>query len=181
MGHCDLLSANVIISDSETDIGKDGISDSFTESLNTLTQKVHFIDYEYAVPCPAAFDLANHFSEWGGYDCDYNMLPTQATRRSFIDAYMRKYNELAQGQSTGTAISLEDLCREVDRYRGMPGFYWGVQALIQNTISDVDFDWASYAEVRLAEFWAWRGEVTRTRAQAGKEMPLRERRWAQRS
>jgi len=60
----------------------------------------------------------------------------------------------------------------------MPGFCWGVQALIQDEISDVEFNWTSYAEVRLAEFWAWRREVEGTRGQAGEQMPLRELRWA---
>ena len=61
----------------------------------------------------------------------------------------------------------------------MPGLYWGVQALIQDEISDVKFDWTSYAELRLTEFWTWRREVEGTRAQAGEQMPLRERRWSQ--
>lgn len=55
----------------------------------------------------------------------------------------------------------------------------GVWALIQATISQIDFDYASYAEIRLGEYWAWRREVDGTRAQTGEEIPLRERRWAQ--
>jgi hypothetical protein len=55
----------------------------------------------------------------------------------------------------------------------------GVWALIQATISQIDFDYASYAEVRLGEYWAWRREEDGSRAQADEEMPLRERRWAQ--
>lgn len=74
---------------------------------------------------------------------------------------------------------VDGLCQDVDRYRGMPGFYWGVQALIQDDISDVQFDWASYAELRLAEFWAWRREVEGDRARSGEEITVRERRWAQ--
>lgn len=66
---------------------------------------------------------------------------------------------------------------EVDQFRGAPGFYWGIWALIQATISQIDFDYASYAEVRLGEYWAWKeslGEPV-----PGKEIPLREKRWAQ--
>lgn len=55
----------------------------------------------------------------------------------------------------------------------------GVWALIQATISQIDFDYASYAEIRLGEYWAWRREADGTRAQTGEEIPLRERRWAQ--
>ena len=61
----------------------------------------------------------------------------------------------------------------------MPGLYWGIWALIQATISQIDFDYASYAEVRLGEYWAWRAEVDGSREKSVKEMPLRESRWAQ--
>lgn len=144
---------------------------------------VSFIDYEYATPCPAVFDIANHFAEWGGYDCDYNMLPTRTVRRRFLQEYTHSYRRFA-GHMTGSseeAVVVEKLCRDVDRYRGMPGLYWGIWALIQATISQIDFDYASYAEVRLGEYWDWRKEVDGSRAKMGKAIPLRERRWAQES
>ena len=181
VGHCDLLSANVIIPSSEDGSFEQGEDIQFANvASNLLARKVHFIDYEYAVPCPAAFDLATHFSEWGGYDCDYSMLPTQATRRMFIEEYIRSYGQYTPIRMAETD-AVEKLCREVDRYRGMPGLYWGVQALVQDAISDVKFDWASYAEVRLAEFWAWRGEVDGSRSRTGAQIPFRERRWAQKA
>ncbi len=165
-GHCDLLSANIIILPAP-----DG------SSTKADTEMVSFIDYEYATPCPATFDIANHFAEWGGYDCDYNMLPTRAVRRQFLSNYLSSF----ASHSTEKIESgvLDVLFEDVDRYRGMPGFYWGIWALIQATISQIDFDYASYAEARLGEYWAWREETDGSRKKAGKEMPLRERRWAQ--
>src|ERR1700743_863319 len=73
---------------------------------------------------------------------------------SFIEEYARSYRQVAPLEST-----IESLLTEVDRYRGMPGFYGGVQALIQASISHIEFDWSSYAEARLAEYWAWRAET----------------------
>lgn len=144
---------------------------------------VSFIDYEYATPCPAAFDIANHFAEWGGYDCDYNMLPTRAVRKQFLQAYLHSHRHYAGhvNSTSEEAANVEKLFQDVDRYRGMPGFYWGIWALIQAQISQIDFDYASYAEVRLGEYWAWRNELDGSRAKEGNEMPLRERRWAQES
>lgn len=52
-------------------------------------------------------------------------------------------------------------------------------ALIQAQISQIDFDYASYAELRLGEYWAWKREVDGSRQKAGEEAPLREQRWAQ--
>ncbi|OAP60853.1 hypothetical protein AYL99_05855 [Fonsecaea erecta] len=163
-GHCDLLSANVIM-----------LPRDCTSSKTGGSTQVAFIDYEYATPCPAAFDIANHFAEWGGYDCDYNMLPTRSMRRQFLQDYLSSYK--AHSDTPVPNNMLDVLCDEVDRYRGMPGFYWGVWALIQATISEIDFDYASYAEVRLGEYYAWRAEENGSRVRQGNEMPLRERRW----
>jgi ethanolamine kinase len=45
----------------------------------------------------------------------------------------------------------------------------GIWALIQAQISQIDFDYAQYALVRLGEYHAWKGS----------EKTLREQRWAQ--
>lgn len=174
LGHCDLLSANVIVPP-EDQAGPHG-SRSWGKSL---MGRVSFIDYEYAVPCPAAFDIANHFSEWAGYQCNYSLLPTEATRRSFVREYLQSYSQYAPLESSTIDARLEDLLVDIDRYRGIPGFYWGCQGLIQAVISDNDFDWSSYAALRMAEYWAWRGETDGTRAAGQRNMPLRERRWTQ--
>jgi ethanolamine kinase len=155
---------------------------------------VQFIDYEYATPSPAAFDIANHFAEWGGYDCDYSMMPTRSVRRQFLTEYIKSYSQFRGIPECTQQEIVDRLYEDVDRFRGIPGLYWyvlpqykwtltdnhrGVWALIQAQISQIDFDYASYAETRLGEYYAWRREVDGSRAQAGEEMPLRERRWAE--
>lgn len=67
----------------------------------------------------------------------------------------------------------------MDLYRGLPGFYWGIWALIQAQISEIDFDYATYAELRLGEYWAWKREADGSRTGEGAELPLREQRWAE--
>ncbi|CAG8088137.1 unnamed protein product [Penicillium olsonii] len=166
--HCDLLCANVIVLPSEGNtVSEDG------------TTSVDFIDYEYAVPAPAAFDISNHLAEWGGYDCDYTMMPTKSVRRAFLTEYTNSYCETSSLDAAFQAEIVDRLYEDVDRFRGMPGLYWGVWALIQAQISQIDFDYASYAEVRLGEYYAWKREVDGSRKDAGEEMPLRESRWAQ--
>ncbi|KAK4192659.1 kinase-like domain-containing protein [Podospora australis] len=172
--HCDLLSGNVIV-----------LPKTLATNGDKATETVTFIDYEYATPSPAAFDIANHFAEWGGFDCDFSVLPTRAQRREFITAYIHAYFSKLEEKKPGAVTNVNEaeevdrLLTEVDHFRGVPGFYWGIWALIQATISEIDFDYASYAETRLGEYYAWKDEVTGTRQQSGKEMPLRERRWAQ--
>ncbi|KAL8924071.1 MAG: hypothetical protein Q9208_004208 [Pyrenodesmia sp. 3 TL-2023] len=165
--HCDLLSGNVIVHPNES-------------KASMSVETVSFIDYEYATPAPAAFDLVNHFSEWGGFECDYNVLPTRSVRRAFIDEYLDSYTSHAPlPLDVDRQTYVEKLFKEVDAYRGVPGLYWGIWALIQATISQIDFDYASYAEVRLQEYWDWRAEEEGVREKEEKEKPLRERRWAE--
>ncbi|TVY88357.1 Ethanolamine kinase, partial [Lachnellula willkommii] len=167
--HCDLLSGNVIIQPRSAGV---------TEPNMPAT--VSFIDYEYATPSPAAFDISNHFAEWGGFECEHGLLPTQSQRRDFIREYVRSYfAHLGDDKDVNEEAEVDRLFEEVDTFRGIPGFYWGIWALIQATISQIDFDYASYAEIRLGEYWAWRAETDGSRAAAGKEKPLREQRWAQ--
>ena len=111
------------------------------------------------------------------------MLPTRTLRRSFIDHYLESYliHTGNRGSQTAPDTTVDSLLSEVDSYRGIPGLYWGLHALIQAKISHVDFDWSAYAETRLGEYWAWRGDLDATKAKEGKELPLRERKWAQES
>ena len=106
------------------------------------------------------------------------MLPTKPIRHEFLGEYLSSYSAHSNGAAS-KPVSLDALEAEVDRFRGMPGLYWGIWALIQAQISLIDFDYASYAEVRLGEYSAWRSEVTGQRAKDQTEMPLRERRWAE--
>ena len=222
--HCDLLCGNVIVEPKKERTGDEanGHDGARTGQKDEDSVCVNFIDYEYATPSPAAFDIANHFAEWGGFDCDYSALPTRAQRAEFIREYVRTYfrllprggpsvhcrnndnggngttNENAKENQNGargpgdseaeaeTVVDEEEetrkLMREVDVFRGAPGFYWGIWALIQATISQIDFDYASYAEVRLGEYWAWRRAAEQCdghQKSDNDEMPLRERRWAQ--
>lgn len=170
--HCDLLLGNVII--------EPPTSKTLINGVKTPRTKVQFIDYEYSTPAPAAFDIANHFAEWAGMDCDYNLIPTSSTRRDFIQHYVESYlrTEMPSGgPSVESAVKL--LYEQVDAYRGVPGFYWGVWALIQAQISHIDFNYATYAEERFGEYYAWKAELNGSRAKEGADLPLRERRWAQ--
>lgn len=171
--HCDLLSGNVIV---QRPCGS---------PKDSTSHPVAFIDYEYTTPSPAAFDIANHFAEWAGFDCDHASVPTKSQRREFLRAYVASFYEncISDDESMAMEIDLraaiDQLYEQVDAFRGLPGFYWGVWALIQATISQIDFDYASYAEIRLGEYWAWKAEADGSRAKEGKEMPVRERRWAE--
>jgi ethanolamine kinase len=176
--HCDLLSGNVIIEPTPSSASasrRSSASDGSDEDETAAS--VSFIDYEYATPAPASFDIANHFAEWGGFDCDYNVLPTRHVRRSFLREYLHSFS--AHANNTYKESDLDDLFAQVDHFRGVPGFYWGIWALIQAQISLIEFDYAGYAEIRLGEYFAWKREENGVREKESGEVPLRERIWAE--
>ena len=108
LGHRDLRSDNVIIP-ANPEI-----------SRAELNQQISFIDYEFAMPCSAAFDIAKHFSEWGGFECDYTLLHTQA---ALIEQYLQSYRLRAEKGRSPVVVSAEALSDEVNAYRGIPGLY----------------------------------------------------------
>ena len=171
--HCDLLSGNVIV---QRPSGVENVSKD---------RPVSFIDYEYSTPGPAAFDIANHFAEWAGFECDHAAVPTKSQRKDFLKQYAGsfRYHSISLEDNLSIDIDLrqdiEQLYEQIDAFRGLPGFYWGIWALIQSMISQIDFDYPKYAELRLSEYWAWKGEMDGSRERDGKEMPVRERRWAE--
>lgn len=58
--------------------------------------------------------------------------------------------------------------------------YRGLCALSQAAAatSSIDFDYKGYADLRLAEYFAWKDEMEGTRKEHGEEIPLREKMWA---
>jgi ethanolamine kinase len=86
--------------------------------------EVDFIDYEYATPAPAAFEICSHFAEWAGYKCDYSLLPTKSTRREFLREYIRSYDKHLGRPIDEDAARLERFCKEVDAFRAIPSFFW---------------------------------------------------------
>lgn len=59
--HCDLLSSNFI---------------------NKTDNTICLIDFEYSCPMERAFDIANHFNEYAGFNCEWNLIPTD--RKSVV-------------------------------------------------------------------------------------------------
>ena len=46
------------------------------------------IDFEYACVGPRGFDVANHFAEYAGFECDWSKLPNERQRERFCAAYV---------------------------------------------------------------------------------------------
>lgn len=95
-----------------------------------------------------AFELANHFAEWAGFECNYDLLPTTSTRLEFVHEYLEAYHEIKSvkldsvdepASSFGVAqTKIDQVMSEVDSFRGFPGFYWYVSRFANPTAPQID-------------------------------------------
>ncbi|KAJ3295914.1 hypothetical protein HDU79_008039 [Rhizoclosmatium sp. JEL0117] len=127
--HCDLLTGNII--------------------FNAEKDRVDFIDYEYGSYNPRGFDIGNHFCEHAGFDCEWDLYPNQEFQRKWL----REYLGSAHPDQEVTEDEITKLYAEVNKYALAAHLYWGIWALVQAEISDLDFDYAGYAKLRIDEYF----------------------------
>ena len=167
MGHCDLLAGNVLVQDPV----EEGAVD-----------EIQLIDYEYSVACNAAFDIALHFGEWPGFDCDYNRIPSPNVRKEFIKGYVRSWrqsrSEAGKRESSDEEQDVQHMCELVDSFRHIPGLWFGLWGLVQAHDSSEEFDYRRYAKMRLGEYWAGKNIKPPLDVGEGQADPkLREDKW----
>ncbi|KAK3818856.1 MAG: kinase-like domain-containing protein [Benniella sp.] len=150
--HNDLLYGNLIYDESKDD--------------------TFFIDYEYGSYSYRAFDIANHFNEWAGFECEYENYPNREAQLTWLRSYLEVYNARTSaasgveggsppsdgGEDSVSEAELERLYREVNKFALASHFYWGVWALVQAQLSDIDFDYMPYAVLRFNEYFKRRDE-----------------------
>jgi ethanolamine kinase len=167
--HNDLLSGNILVLqrvgggdwDDEEGEGEGGEGGGATAPKNKKedeTGPLTFIDFEYGAYNPRGFDLANHFNEYAGFECDYGRYPHgDAAKRPFLEAYLSAAREKAglvvegDSQPSDEERSLTNLCAEVDAFSLASHAYWGVWSIIQARYSPIDFDYMSYHALRWKE------------------------------
>jgi len=110
---------------------------------------VQFIDFEYGSYGYRAFDIANHFNEYAGFECDYSRYPSKEERYSFYREYLGP-NEQEEA---------DQLEQEVMLFRLISHVFWGVWAKLQSICSNIEFDFANYAELRWSAYFQLRDET----------------------
>jgi ethanolamine kinase len=115
--HNDLGSVNIILSEDST--------------------AVKFIDYEYGSFNIAVFDLANHFCEYAGNECDWTRLPDDDQMARFIAAY-------------NPQIESKEMINKIHKCMSASHLLLGLLGLIYSRHSDIEYDYAGYGRRRLA-------------------------------
>ena len=133
------------------------------------------IDFEYACVGPRGFDVANHFAEYAGFECDWSKLPNERQRERFCAAYVeaeatgrgweRESTSTAENRKTAAALA-----REAEAFAPVTHLWWGLWAVMRAANQSegegegegARFDYAAYAERRLAAFRTSRAAYTIT-------------------
>ncbi|GJN33895.1 hypothetical protein PR202_gb22524 [Eleusine coracana subsp. coracana] len=56
--------------------------------LNDLEDKLYLIDFEYGSYSYRGYDIANHFNEYAGFDCEYDLYPDKDAQYHFFRNYL---------------------------------------------------------------------------------------------
>jgi choline kinase len=139
-------------------------SDSF-RSLEIAPQII-VVDFEYASPNPAAFDIANHFHEWTAdyrsgtpHLLDPSRYPDSDERRNFYVAYLERStaeSSLLNGKITDTKI--QQLDKQVRAWSPASHAMWSLWGIVQARedvdagVTVPDFDYLGYAQSRMDGF-----------------------------
>jgi len=135
-GHNDLLSGNVLVEEG--------------------TEHVQIVDYEYGAFQFRAFDFANHFCEYAGFDGNFEKWYPSAERQvEFLDVYLGASDpdlHASLAASGQLAAFLSALQAVVDQFALASHYFWGLWAILQARHSPIDFDFMDYAHLRFTGY-----------------------------
>ncbi|RZC08659.1 putative ethanolamine kinase isoform C [Glycine soja] len=80
-GLCDLLKSPVIFAHNDLLSGN--------IMMNCEEDKLYFIDYEYASYNYRGYDIGDHFAEYAGFECDYDLYPNMNEQYHFLRHYLK--------------------------------------------------------------------------------------------
>lgn len=105
------------------------------------------IDYEYSAYNFRAYDLANHFMEYTGFELDMSKFPSDVFRRRFLSSYLNHATGLP-----GLLFSNESFIQGFDEVVCLflleVNIFWAVWSVLQSANATIDFDYLAYARLR---------------------------------
>ncbi|KAG5636749.1 hypothetical protein H0H81_006968 [Sphagnurus paluster] len=126
------------------------------------------VDFEYASPNPASFDIANHFHEW---TADYhsptphllnpNLYPTEEERRNLYLAYLNHTaipEELPMLDDSELQLQLKNLDDQVRYWSPASHAMWAIWGIVQaredieGNVEEPEFDYIGYSQCRMSAF-----------------------------
>ena len=122
-------------------------NDLLSGNIIKNSDKITFIDFEYGGANYQSFDIANHFCEFAGLDCDYNLYPDHSFQMVWLKEYLLEYTK-----EKVTDEMVNELCKQVDQVKHLPHLFWAAWALVEAEYSSIDFDYLDFAIKRMNEY-----------------------------
>ena len=113
--------------------------------------QVHFIDVEYAGCSYAAFDIANHFVEFVGFEDTLDYVRWYPNRK-FQISWLEHYLTAISGQEAADIGEVEAVFDLVQQFVLCSHLLWGSWALVQAKHSSIDFDFMGFSQQRFREY-----------------------------
>ncbi|KAG6871448.1 hypothetical protein C0995_004450 [Termitomyces sp. Mi166 len=126
------------------------------------------VDFEYAAPNPASFDIANHFHEWtANYHCstphllDTSLYPTYDERHNFYTAYLDHTaisGEVPMLDDDERELQLQKLDEQVRYWSPASHGMWAIWGIVQaredieGNNAESEFDYIGYSICRMTAF-----------------------------
>jgi ethanolamine kinase len=154
--HNDLLAANVMINNNDN---ADSVSLA-DHSHDNIT--IQLIDFEYGGYNYRSFDIANHFNEYAGgppdhADPEYELFPDDNAMRSFITAYLKQHQMIAnatEDTNEDDNDAIDAMVFEVRLFVLINHLYWGLWSVNQAATEGCEqFDFLRYATNRIRQYW----------------------------
>ncbi|CCM01634.1 uncharacterized protein FIBRA_03695 [Fibroporia radiculosa] len=132
-------------------------------------RQIIVVDFEYASPNPAAFDIANHFHEWtANYHSDMPhilnpaLYPSHGQRRNFYRSYLTHVALAADDASEMSDVLLETQMQDLESLvrAWSPASHamwalWGVvqaREIVEGKDGEPEFDYLGYSRCRMDGF-----------------------------
>ncbi|KAH0590356.1 hypothetical protein H2248_000513 [Termitomyces sp. 'cryptogamus'] len=126
------------------------------------------VDFEYAAPNPASFDIANHFHEWtANYHApnphllDTSRYPTYDERRNFYTAYIGHTaisGEVPILDDDERELQIQQLDQQVHYWSPASHAMWAIWGIVQaredieSNNTEPEFDYIGYSVCRMTAF-----------------------------
>lgn len=120
-------------------------------------ESVLIIDYEYGGVNFVAFDIANHFCEYAGFDFDLaKWYPNRSSQLRFFEFYLEarksvEWQKIKDDKESKSAY-LDEFYDVINRFALASHFFWGLWALVQARYSPIDFDFLQYSLDRIGGY-----------------------------
>ncbi|KAG2372955.1 hypothetical protein C9374_012985 [Naegleria lovaniensis] len=115
---------------------------------DAIDTKVQFIDCEYCGYNYRGFDIGNHFNEYCGFQMDESLFPSQQIQETFVYEYLKSFVDTAHSHEI-TQHHVKQFLKSIPLFCKLSHLFWGLWAIVQSNVSNLEFDFLSYAKGRL--------------------------------